>query len=74
MLNINDGEVKSEKERETAKRRRMRRFEDAGLCDRGREGRNLEWRCANILGQGSNGTVTLWVGVDESGTIAEVFC
>lgn len=74
MLNINDGEEKSEKEREAAKRRRMRRFEDAGLCDPGREGRNLEWRCANILGQGSTGTVTLWVGVDESGTIAEVIC
>jgi hypothetical protein len=74
MLNINDGEEKSEKEREAAKRRRMRRFEDAGLCDPGREGRNLEWRCANILGQGSTGTVTLWVGVDESRTISEVIC
>ncbi|KAH8627019.1 hypothetical protein IG631_19037 [Alternaria alternata] len=74
MLNIDDGEEKSEKEREAAKKRRMRKFEDAGLCDPGREGRNLEWRCANILGQGSTGTVTLWVGVDESGTIAEVIC
>ena len=74
MLNIDDGEEKGEKERAAAKRRRMRRFEDAGLCDPGREGRNLEWRCANILGQGTTGTVTLWVGVDESRTIAEVIC
>ena len=74
MLNLNDDEDKGEKEREAAKRRRMRRFEEAGLCDPGREGRNLEWRCANILGQGSTGTVTLWVGVDESRTIAEVIC
>ena len=74
MLNINNGEEKPEKEREAAKKRRMRRFEEAGLCDPGREGRNLEWRCANILGQGSTGTVILWVGVDESRTIAEVIC
>ena len=74
MLNLNDDEDKGEKEREPAKRRRMRRFEEAGLCDPGREGRNLEWRCVNILGQGSTGTVSLWVGVDESRTIAEVIC
>jgi hypothetical protein len=74
MLNTNDDEDKDEKEREAAKRRRMRRFEEAGLCDPGREGRDLEWRCANILGQGSTGTVTLWIGVDESRTITEVIC
>ena len=74
MLNTNDGEEESKKAREAAKRRRMRRFEEAGLCDSGREGRNLEWRCANILGQGSTGTVTLRVGFDESVTIAEVIC
>jgi hypothetical protein len=74
MLNTNDGEEESKKAREAAKRRRMRRFEEAGLCDPGREGRNLEWRCANILGQGSTGTVTLRVGFDESVTIAEVIC
>ena len=74
MLNTNHGEDEGEKEIEAAKGRRIRRFEEAGLCDPGREGRNLEWRCANILGQGTTGTVILWVGVDESRTIAEVIC
>lgn len=50
----------------------VRVFEEHGLGNPEKDESALEWSCAHFLGQGSTGTVTLWVGVDESKTIVEV--
>ncbi|KAG9193986.1 hypothetical protein G6011_04021 [Alternaria panax] len=71
MLEISDSEEEDEQKRKAASERRKRKLEKAKLCNPGQEESTKDWRCTHLLGRGATGTVTLWVGVDESRTIVE---